>query len=69
MVQIEDRLAYVAERAYALARTGIFEDSAAIEHEIAAEGFADEAHWLERPGVREALDEICIVHRQPLTRN
>jgi hypothetical protein len=69
MVQTEDRLAYVAERAYALARMGIFEDFAAIEREIAAEGFVEEAHWLERPGVRDALDEICIANRQFVTRD
>jgi hypothetical protein len=68
MAQTEDRLAYVAERAYTLARMGIFEDFAAIEQEIAAEGFAQEAHWLERPGVRNALDEICIANRQTPNR-
>ncbi|WP_158817987.1 hypothetical protein [Methylocapsa sp. S129] len=65
MTQTENRLAYVAERAYALARTGSFEDFAAIEQEIAAEGFGEEVHWLERPALRNTLDEICIVNRRP----
>jgi hypothetical protein len=60
----EDRLAFVAERAYALARLGIFEDFAAIEREIEAEGFAMEARWLDRRGIRDAIDEICIITRQ-----
>lgn len=68
MTENEDRLAYVAERAYALARTGIFEDFAAIEREIIAEGFGDEVRWLERPALRDTLDEICIVNRQPARR-
>jgi hypothetical protein len=68
-VRPEDRLAFVAERAYALARLGIFEDFTAIEREIEAEGFAKEARWLGRRGVRDALDEICIINRQPLKTN
>ena len=68
-VRPEDRLAFVAERAYALARLGIFEDFTAIEREIEAEGFAKEARWLARRGVRDAIDEICIINRQPLKAN
>jgi hypothetical protein len=68
MVRTEDRLAYVARHAYALARTGVFEDFAAIEREITEEGFAGEARWLDRPGVRDALDEECIANRWPIVR-
>jgi hypothetical protein len=59
-----EELAFVAVHAYALARTGIFDDFKAIEREIIAEGYRDEAHWLERPAVRDAIDEICIASRQ-----
>jgi hypothetical protein len=68
MVQTEDKLAYVARHAYALARTGVFKDFAAIESEIAAEGFAEVTHWLERRGVRDALDEVCIASQWPRPR-
>jgi hypothetical protein len=68
MVRTEDRLAYVARHAYALARTGVFEGFAAVEREIAEEGFAEEVRWLERPGVRDALDEECIANRWPIVR-
>jgi hypothetical protein len=68
-VRPEDRLAFATERAYALARLGVFEDFSAIEREIEAEGYAEEAHWLERRGVRDAIDEICIINRQHLKTN
>jgi hypothetical protein len=64
MVQTEDRLAYVAQRAYIFVRTGTYEDSAAIEREIVAEGFKEVAPWLERRGVRDPLDKICIANPQ-----
>jgi hypothetical protein len=69
MNQTEDRLVYVARHAYALARTGVFEDFAAVEREIAEEGFAEEARLLERPGVADALDEVCIANRWPISRS
>jgi hypothetical protein len=68
MTGTEDRVAYVARHAYALARTGVFEDFAAVEREIEWEGFANEARLLERPGVRESLDEVCIANRWPIAR-
>jgi hypothetical protein len=68
MTQTENRVTYVARRAYALARTGIFEDFAAVEREIQAEGFAKEARLLERQGVADVLDEVCITNRWPIAR-
>ena len=60
----EDRLALVTERAYALARSGSYEDCASIERELAAQGYEAEIRWLERPGLSDTLDEICIANRQ-----
>jgi hypothetical protein len=60
---MSDDLAFIAKHVYALARTGVFEDSAAIQQELAAEGFTEHTRWLQWPGVRDALDAICAVHR------
>jgi hypothetical protein len=60
---ISDDLAYVARHAYALPRTGVFEDTTAIQEELAVEGFAEHTCWLQWPGVRDALDAICVVNR------
>jgi hypothetical protein len=40
-----------------------FEDFVSIEREVIAEGFAEGVHWLERPGIRQALTEICKARR------
>jgi hypothetical protein len=31
---------------------------------VIAEGFSEGVHWIERPGVRHALGEICHARRQ-----
>jgi hypothetical protein len=64
MTQDDGRLAHVVQIAYELARTGDFEDFASLEREVIAEGFAEGVHWLEGPGIRRALDEICAARRQ-----
>jgi hypothetical protein len=63
MPQDDGRFAHVVQIAYQLARTGDFEDFASIEKEVIAEGFAEGVHWIERPAVRRALNEICIAGR------
>jgi hypothetical protein len=64
MPQNEDKLAFATERAYALARSGNFEDFASIERALFAEGFEVEVPQLERLRLRDTLDEICIANRQ-----
>jgi hypothetical protein len=56
---MRDRLIYVAQRAYELARSGYYSDLASVEKAIIAEGFADGVAWLERPDVKDALQVIC----------
>jgi hypothetical protein len=63
MPQDDGRFAHVVQIAYELARTGDFEDFASIEKEVIAEGFAEGVHWIERPTVRRALNEICTASR------
>jgi hypothetical protein len=63
MPQDDGRFAHVVQIAYELARTGDFEDFDSIEREIIAEGFAEGVHWIERPGVRRELSEICESRR------
>jgi hypothetical protein len=63
MPQDDGRFAHVVQIAYELAKTGDFEDFASIEKELIAEGFAEGVHWIERPGVRRALSEICVARR------
>jgi hypothetical protein len=65
MATYDERLAYVGQRAYELARSGEHEDFASIEQAIMDEGYDESVPWLERPGVIEALNQICIVSRQP----
>ena len=65
MTTYDKRLAYVGQRAYELARSGEHEDFASIEQAIMDEGYDESVPWLERPGVIEALNQICIVSRQP----
>ena len=67
MIQDDGRLAHVVQIAYELARTGEFKDFASIEQEVIAEGLAEGVHWLERPGIRHALNEICDAKRQTPT--
>jgi hypothetical protein len=63
MIRDDGRLAHVVQIAYELARTGDFEDFVSIEREVIAEGFEEGVHWLERPGIRQALTEICKARR------
>jgi hypothetical protein len=61
---MRDRLIYVAQRAYELARSGEHSDLASVEKAIVAEGFADGVAWLERPEVKDALQVICRNSRE-----
>jgi len=56
---MRDRLIYVAQRAYELARSGDHSDIESVERAIVAEGFGDGIAWLERPDVKDALQIIC----------
>jgi hypothetical protein len=64
MCNTEDRLAYVGRRAYELAQTGRHEDFASIQQAIIDEGFDEWVPWLERPGVIESLNQICVSARR-----
>jgi hypothetical protein len=61
---MRDRLIYVAQRAYELARSGDYSDLASVEKAIVAEGFADGVAWLERPDVKDSLQVICRNSRE-----
>jgi hypothetical protein len=65
MTEPDNRLKYVGQRAYELARSGRFADFASIQQAIIDEGYDETVPWLERPGVMEALDQICFVSREP----
>ncbi|WP_158815805.1 hypothetical protein [Methylocapsa sp. S129] len=69
MEETKNRLAYVGRRAYELARSGDYADFASIQQAIIDEGYDETVPWLERPGVIEALDEICFVSREAATRS
>jgi hypothetical protein len=66
MDEPKNRLAYVGRRAYELALSGKYPDFASIEQAIIDEGFDETVPWLERPGVIEALDQICFVSREAM---
>ena len=68
MRQGDDRLTYAARRAYDLARSGSYQDFVSIQEAIIDEGFGETVPWLERPGVIEALTEICVLSQQAKTR-
>jgi hypothetical protein len=68
MEETQKRLAYVGHRAYELARSGRYADFASIERAIIDEGYDETVPWLERPGVIEALDQICFVSREIVAR-
>jgi hypothetical protein len=59
----EDRIIYVARRAFDLARSGEYRDFVSIQEAIMDEGFGESVPWLERPGVMESLAEICVISR------
>jgi hypothetical protein len=63
MLTLEDRLAPVVHLACDLAQTGKFEDFAAIERELVAEGFAEGVRSMETPAVMDAITEICVASR------
>jgi hypothetical protein len=48
---------------YDLAQTGKHEDFAAIQLAIMREGHAESVPWLERPGIIDAINQICIISR------
>jgi len=56
----EDTTAVVASRAYQLAETGEFEDCAAIQRELVAEGFGDEIEILKKPLLENTLNALCL---------
>jgi hypothetical protein len=60
----DDRLTRITERAYEFARSGAYENLASLERRLAQEGFGEEMHWLEEPGVRRTLAEISACSRQ-----
>jgi hypothetical protein len=64
MADPQERLAYVGQRAYELARSGDHADFASIEQAIMDEGYDESVPWLERPGVIEALNEICFASKR-----
>jgi hypothetical protein len=66
MLRQEDRLTYATRRAYDLASSGTYQDFCSIQEAIVKEGFAETVPWLERPGVMEALTEICVLSRQAM---
>jgi hypothetical protein len=59
----EDRITYVARRAFDLARSGEYQDFVSIQEAIVDESFGEVVPWLERPGVTESLAEICVISR------
>lgn len=67
-MQSQDRIVYVAQRAYELARTGKYEDFVSIQQAIIDEGYMECVPWLERPGVMDALAEICFSSRSAEAR-
>jgi hypothetical protein len=67
MLIYDDMTAVVASRAYELAQTGQFEDLAAIERELVAEGFGDEIGNVKKPALQSAINAVCIANGQTLT--
>ena len=66
MLIYDDTKAVIASRAYELAQTGKFEDFAAIERELVAEGFGDEISNVKKPALQSAITAICIANGRPL---
>jgi hypothetical protein len=64
LTQDDGRLAHVVQIAFELARTGEYENFASLEREVIEEGFREGVHWLEKPGIRHALTEICDASHQ-----
>jgi hypothetical protein len=55
----EGRYAYIVDIAFELARTGNFEDFDSVEREVVAEGLGEGVIWIERPGIRSAITQLC----------
>jgi hypothetical protein len=68
MTTRDDHLTRITERAYEFARSGAFENMASLERKLAQEGYAEDMHWLEKPGVRRMLAEISTTSRQLQSR-
>lgn len=69
MLIYEDTTAVAASRAYELAQTGEFEDFAAIERELFAEGFGEDVARVKKAALQSALAEICAArHRETVIR-
>lgn len=60
----DDRASRITERAYEFARSGAFENMTLLERRLIQEGFGDDMHWLEKPGVRRSLSELSATSRQ-----
>jgi hypothetical protein len=65
MAQTQDRPSRLVMLAYELAQSGKFENTGAVERQIAALGYDEEAYSLQELGVRLMIDEICAMHRDP----
>jgi hypothetical protein len=64
MLIYEDTTAVIASRAYELAQTGAFEDYAAIERELFAEGFREDIDGTKKSALQSVFTEICDAKRQ-----
>ena len=64
MTTHDDRVHRITDRAYEFARSGAFENMASLERKLAQEGYAQDMHWLDEPGVRRRLAEISSVSRR-----
>jgi pentatricopeptide repeat protein len=64
MAQEDVRLARGVELACRLAKTGKFEDAAAVAREMIAQGCADEARSLGGPGLSVVIDHVCSSGRE-----
>jgi hypothetical protein len=64
MLIYEDTTAVAASRAYELARTGMFEDFAAIERELFAEGFGEDVDRLDKSAIKNTITRMCVAMRR-----
>jgi hypothetical protein len=64
MAQQRDRVAQVIKLAYELAQTGKFDDATAVDQELVALGYNEEAPSLKSPGLRIVIDEVCATGRK-----
>jgi hypothetical protein len=59
-----DNLFYVGRIAYELASAGRLEDFTAIRGTLYEEGHAESIPTLVKPGVEDAINEICAINRR-----